>query len=117
MGENTMTTNTNHDDDQHDSAFDEALRRQLQGDDEPADDGFSLRVMASLAPKGVTPQQRQWARWARRAQWTAISTAAFGTAALVAGGNGPLETPHMVAAVALVALLIFWSVPSRWSRG
>ena len=108
---------TNHDDDNHDAAFDEALRAQLQDGGEPDDDGFSLRVMAALAPKGVSPQQRRWARWVRRAQWVAISVAAFGTAALLAGVNGPLDTPHAVAAVALVGLLVFWSVPSRWSRG
>lgn len=110
------TSNMNHDD-LHDSAFDEALRAQLQDGGEPDDDGFSLRVMAALAPKGVTAQQRRWARWARRAQWTAICAAAFGTAALLASTKGPLDTPHAVAAVALVGLLVFWSVPSRWSRG
>ncbi|MDR7268267.1 hypothetical protein J2X20_000896 [Pelomonas saccharophila] len=112
-----MTT-MNHDDDKHDdSAFDEALRDQLLGSEEPADDGFSLRVMVALAPKGVTSQQRRWARWVRRAQWTAISVAAFGTTALMADTNGPLDTPHVVAAAALVGLLVFWSVPSRWTRG
>ena len=109
-----MTT-MNHDDD--DSALDAVLRRQLQEGGEPDDDGFSLRVMAALAPKGVTPQQRQWARWVRRAQWTAITAAALGTAALMANTTGPLDTPHVIAAVALVGLLVFWSVPSRWSRG
>ncbi len=113
-----MTTPiTNHDDDKHDSAFDEALREHLLGGAEPADDGFSLHVMAALEPKGVTSQQRRWARWARRAQWVAISAAAFGTSALVANTRGPLDMPHAVAAVALVGLLVFWSVPSRWSRG
>ena len=51
----TMT----HDDD---VSFDDALREQLQGDGEPDDDGFSLRVMAVLAPKGVSPLQRRRAR-------------------------------------------------------
>jgi hypothetical protein len=110
-----MTNSMNHDDDT--SSFDDALRQQLQGDGEPDDDGFSLRVMAALAPKGVSARQRRWVRWVRRAQWVAISVAALGTAALVAGVNGPLDMPHVVAAVALVGLLIFWSVPSRWSRG
>jgi hypothetical protein len=118
MGEHAMTnSSTNHDEEINDAAFDDALRRQLQGDGEPDDDGFSLRVMAALAPKGVTPQQRRWARWVRRAQWAAISAAACGTAALLTSANGPLYTPHVVAAVALVGLLIFWAVPSRWSRG
>lgn len=109
---------TNHDDDDDNTSFDDALREQLQGGGEPDDDGFSLGVMAALAPKGVvSPRQRRWARWVRRAQWTAICAAAFGTAALLASTKGPLDTPHVVAAVALVGLLVFWSVPSRWSRG
>lgn len=106
----TMT----HDDD---VSFDDALREQLHGGGEPDDDGFSLRVMAALTPSGVSPKQRRWARWVRRAQWVAISVAACGTAALMAGANGPLDTPHLVGAVALVGLLVFWSIPSRWSRG
>jgi len=110
-----MTISTNHDD--HDSVFDDALRQQLQEGGDPDDDGFSLRVMAALAPKGISPQQRHWARWVRRAQWLAISAAALGTAALLTGANGPLDTPRVVGAVALVGLLVFWSIPSRWSRG
>ena len=109
-----MTMNMNHNDD---ASFDDALRQQLQDGGEPGDDGFSLRVMAALAPKGVSSQQRRWARWVRRAQWVAISTAACGTAALLTSANGPLDTPHIVGAVALVGLLIYWAVPSRWSRG
>lgn len=109
-------TITNHDDND-DASFDEALRQQLQGGGEPDDTGFSLRVMAALTPKGVSSQQRRWARWVRRAQWVAISGAACGVAALLAGWNGPLDMPHAVAAVALVGLLIFWSIPTRWSRG
>ncbi|WP_057300058.1 hypothetical protein [Pelomonas sp. Root1217] len=106
--------NTNHDDD---AVFDDALRQQLQEDGDPDDDGFSLRVMTALAPKGISPQQRRWARWVRRAQWLAISAAALGTAALLAGANDPLDTPRVVGAVTLVGLLVFWSIPSRWSRG
>jgi anti-sigma factor RsiW len=112
MGEHTMTNQDDH------SAFDQALRRQLrEAADEPADDGFSLRVMAALAPKGVTPEQRRWARWVLRAQWVAISAAALGTAALLVGASGRLDVPDAVATVVLVGLLVFWSVPSRWSRG
>lgn len=108
---------TNHDEDMNEAAFDDVLRQQLQDGGEPDDDGFSLRVMAALAPKGVSARQRRWARWVRRAQWAAISVAAFGTAALLAGTHGPLDTPHAMGAVALVGLLVFWSVPSRWSQG
>lgn len=108
-----MTT-TNHDDD---VSFDEALREQLQRGGEPDDAGFSLRVMAALSPSGVSPQQRRLVRWVRRAQWVAVSVAACGAAALLAGGNGQLDAPHALAALALVGLLIFWSIPTRWSRG
>jgi hypothetical protein len=106
---------THHDDDNF--SLDEALRQQLQRDSAPDDDGFSLKVMAALAPQGVSPEQRRRARWVRRAQWVAISVAACGAAALLADGNGPLDTPQVVAAVALLGLLVFWSIPSRWSRG
>lgn len=110
----TNSTMNHHDDD---SALDDALRQQLQGGDELDDAGFSLQVMAALAPKGVSARQRRWARGVRRAQWVAISIAACGAAALLAQANGPLDMPHAVAAVALLGLLIFWSIPSRWSRG
>lgn len=97
-------------------AFDDALRGQLHGGGEPADAGFSLRVMSAL-PEYVAPEQRRRARWVRRAQWLAISGAACGAAGLLAHGSGSLDAPHATAAVALVGLLIFWSIPSRWSRG
>ena len=106
--------NVNHDDD---SAFDAGLRQQLQAGSEPDDDGFSLRVMAALAPKRVTARQRRRARWIRRMQWAAISMAACGAAALLAGVNGPLDLAHAVAAVVLLGLLVFWAVPSQWSQG
>ncbi|KQV92063.1 hypothetical protein [Roseateles sp. P5_E11] len=109
-----MTISTNHD---NDASFDDVLREQMQNGTEPDDAGFSLRVMAALAPKGVSSQQRRWARWVRRAQWVAISIAACGAAALLADGNRPLDTPHVLAAVSLIGLLIFWAIPSRWSRG
>lgn len=105
----------NHFDDHDDDAFDAALRRQLREADEPDDAGFSLAVMQAL-PDPVSPEERRWARWVRRAQWTAISAAAWGAAALLSTAHGTLDAPHVLAAVALVALLIFWSVPSRWSR-
>jgi hypothetical protein len=100
----------------NDDAFDAVLQEQLHSGVEPDDAGFSLRVMAAL-PAHVAPQRRRWARWVRRAQWVAVSVAACGAAALLAGGNGQLDAPHALAAVALVGLLIFWSIPSRWSRG
>ena len=103
---------TEHDD----TPFDTALRQHLHSAAEPDDDGFSLRVMAAL-PARVLQRRRRWAGWVRLAQWAAISLAACGTAALLSGADAPLDTPRAVAAVTLMGLLIFWSVPSRWSRG
>ncbi|KQW44649.1 hypothetical protein ASD88_17885 [Pelomonas sp. Root662] len=99
------------------ASFDDALREQLQAGGEPDDAGFSLRVMAALPVYGVTPRQRRWARWVRRAQWAAISFAACGAAALIGVGHEPPDAPRALAAAALVGLLIFWSLPTRWSRG
>ncbi|HEY8881368.1 MAG TPA: hypothetical protein VIN03_27630 [Roseateles sp.] len=98
------------------TALDAALRERLHDGGEPDDAGFSLRVMGAL-PEYVAPEQRRWARWARRAQWLAISTAACAAAGLLATGNDALDAPRAAAAVALMGLLIFWSIPSRWSQG
>lgn len=100
-----------------DTAFDQTLRRQLQDGSEPGDAGFSLRVMAALPPQWppqLAPRQRRWASGIRWAQWLAASLAACGAARLL---TAPLDGPHALAALALLGLLAFWSVPSRWSRG
>jgi len=97
--------------DDRDDLFDAALRQRLQRDAEPDDAGFSLRVMAAL-PAPAAPRRR--ARLLRRVQWVAISLAACGAASLLVS---PVDTAHMLAGAALLALLIFWTVPSRWSRG
>ena len=107
---------TDHDDTHFDTPLDAALRQHLHRDPEPDDDGFSLRVMAAL-PSREPQRRRRWDRWVRLGQWAAISIAACGIAALLSGGDGPLDTPRTVAAVTLMGLLIFWSIPSRWSRG
>jgi len=99
-----------------DTAFDAALRARLQGDGEPDDAGFSLGVMRAL-PAPVALEQRRWARWVRRGQWIGISAAACGAAGLLASAGGVLDAPRALAAMALIGLLIFWSIPSRWSRG
>lgn len=98
----------------NDDDFDDALRTQLQAGDEPDDAGFSLRVMAALPPR-VAPRQRRWARRMRLARWLAISIAACGVAALMDGG--PLDLPHTLAAMALVGLLVFWTLPTSLNRG
>ncbi len=106
-------TNRNHDD----SLLDDALRAQLQAGPEPDDAGFSLRVMAALPAARVSARQKRWARGVRRAQWAAISLAACGAAALLGGTSQPLDGPHALAALALLGLLIYWSIPTWWSRG
>jgi hypothetical protein len=105
MGADTMN------DDQQDDLFDAELRRRLRRDAEPDDAGFSLRVMAAL-PLPAAP--RRHVRLLRRMQWVAISLAACGAASLLAS---PVDTAHTLAGAALLALLIFWTVPNRWSRG
>ena len=102
--------------DHDDTPFDAALRQQLHSAAEPDDDGFSLRVMAAL-PAQIPQRRRRWAGWVRLARWAAISLAACGVAALLAGGDAPLDAPRAVAAVTLMLLLIFWAIPSRWNGG
>jgi hypothetical protein len=103
-----------------DTAFDTLLRQQLQAGHEPQDlprdDGFSLRVMAAL-PVQVPARAPTAARWARRAQWAATSVAACALATLAAQPALSQDLPHALAALALMGLLVFWAVPSRWSRG
>ena len=101
--------------DHDDKPFDAAIRQQLHNDPEPDDAGFSLRVMGAL-PDHAPLRRRRWARLIQRAQWAATSLAACGIAALLSDVNGPLDMPHALAAAALMGLLIFWSVPSRWNR-
>ena len=101
--------------DTDDTPLDAALRAHWAAAEEPDDGGFSLRVMAALPPQ-PTPGRQRRARWMRLAYWLAMSLAAGGTAALTGGWSGPLDMPHAMAALALIALLIFWSVPNRWSR-
>lgn len=97
------------------SALDAGLRRLLQGDGEPADDGFSARVLASL-PAQVPRNAGRWSEWGRCAHWAAISVAACAAAALLDAGGGPLDSPRQLAAYTLLALSSFWSLPSLWSR-
>ncbi len=99
-----------------DTAFDTALRQHLQGEAEPEDDGFSQRVMAAL-PARAAQRRIRWVAWAEHARWTAISLAACGAAALLSASDGRVPAAHSLAAYTLIGLLVFWSVPSRWSRG
>jgi len=97
----------------HHDPLDDALRQHLHGA-EPDDAGFSLRVMAALpAPS----RRRRMDRWVRYANWLAASLAASGAAELLANTEGQPGTPQGLAALALIGLLVFWTIPSRWSRG
>lgn len=93
----------------------DALRRLLQDGDEPADDGFTQRVMAAL-PAQAEPRAMRWSEWEQCAHWVAISVAAFAAVALLDAGAGPLDSPQQLAAYSLLALVSFWSIPTRWSR-
>jgi hypothetical protein len=98
-----------------DTPFDIALRDHFRSEPEPDDEGFSQRVVAALPAPVMQPRIR-WAALAEHAQWTAISVAACGAAALLSIGDGHVDLAQQVAAYALIGLLVFWSVPSRWSR-
>jgi hypothetical protein len=107
--DNTMNT-------PYDTALDAALRQHFRNEAEPDDDGFSQRVMAALPARPLRRQIR-WIEWVERAQWTAISLAACGVATLASINDVSATTAHNVAAYTLIGLLIYWAIPSRWSRG
>ncbi len=96
--------------------LDAALRQHFHCDAEPTDDGFSQRVMAALPTRALQRRVR-WLELLVHAQWTAISVAACGVAVLLSSGDGRVDVAHTVAAYTMIGLLIFWSIPSRWSRG
>ena len=99
-----------------DSPFGAALRQHFLSEAEPDDEGFSQRVMAALPQRVVRPRVR-WVEWVERAQWSALTLAACGVAVLLPIGEGRVDAAQMTAAYTLIGLLIFWSIPSRWSRG
>jgi hypothetical protein len=99
-----------------DTPLDAALKQYFRSDAEPADDGFSQRVMASL-PARALPRRIRCAELVEYAQWAATSLAACGAAALMSISDGRLDVAQSVAVVTLIGLLIFWAIPSRWSRG
>ncbi len=99
-----------------DGPFDMALRQHFASEAEPDDDGFSQRVLAVL-PARDRRRHGRWVEWVVRAQWTAISLAACGVAALMPLGNERVDVAQMAAAYTLIGLLVFWSLPGRWSRG
>lgn len=99
-----------------DTPFDAALRQHFRSEAEPDDDGFNQRVMASLPARSL-PSRTRCVELVEYAQWTATSLAACGAAALMSMSDGRVDVAHGVAVYTMIALLIFWSIPSRWSRG
>lgn len=102
----------------NDSAFDNALRQALQVDAEPDDAGFSLRVMAALPPKvsGARALHRRLVGWAQMAHWAALSVAACAAALLLSLPAPSPDSPEAIASLALIGLIVMWSLPTRWSR-
>jgi hypothetical protein len=103
-------------DDAFDSAFDSALKQHFQSEPEPGDDGFSQHVMAAL-PSHALPRRVAWTQWALHGQWVAISLAGCGVAALMSLSQERADFAQSLAAYVFIGLLVFWSIPSRWSRG
>lgn len=91
------------------------LQQHFADDAEPPDDGFAERVLAALpahAPPSPVPRRRlAQARWAL---WTALSVAACLAAALLSATQGRLDGEEGLAALAMLALIAFWSWPARW---
>ena len=98
-----------------DTPFDTALRQHFKTDAEPDDAGFSERVMVAL-PARRSRRRMRYVEWIRYAQWAAMSLAAGGVVALMSASDGRAAVAQDVAAYALIGLLIFWSIPSRYSR-
>lgn len=101
---------------QDDDGIGLALRQHFDADPEPADDGFTERLMAALPARAA----RRCGHWGERVvqlQWAALSIAAAVTALLVPLGSVQPDSTESIAAYTLIGLMAFWSIPSRWSRG
>jgi hypothetical protein len=99
-----------------DTSLDTALRQHFQIETEPDDNGFSQRVMAALPARPLRRNVR-WVEWVEHAQLTAISLAGCGFAVLTSISDARATIAHNIAAYTLIGLLLFWAIPSRWSRG
>jgi hypothetical protein len=98
------------------SSFDAALSQHFRSEPEPDDDGFSQRVMVGL-PARASRRPIRWLELVQRAQWMATSVAACSAASLMSINDWRAADANTIAACTLIGLLIFWSIPSRWSRG
>jgi hypothetical protein len=96
-----------------DDPLDAALMHHLSSAPEPADNGFSARVMAALPPQ---PRRRftPLADWVHRARWAAMSLSGGGLA-LLPSASASADVAGGVAVYALIGLLVFWSLPLHWN--
>lgn len=100
-------------------ALDRALRAHWAHAPEPPDDGFSQRVMAALPPRAAASRRnaQRWAPWLNGARWTALALASMGAAALLAPAGAAPDASQQLAAACLIGLVVWWSLPGRWSTG
>jgi len=99
------------------TAFDAWLRDALQAEPEPLDDGFSLRVMAALPAAPRSAAHAQVDPWRRQAAALATAAAGIGLGALALfGGAWPLAEQGL-AALSLVGLMAWWSLPQSAGGG
>jgi hypothetical protein len=96
--------------------FDAALKNHFQGEIQPEDNGFSQLIISRL-PAQSSADWGHWIKWMERAQWTAIGLAGCSVAIVTSMGGDQQALPSSIALYALVSLLTFWTIPSRWSRG
>jgi hypothetical protein len=104
--------------------FDTQLRQWLGAEPEPADEGFSLAVMAAVQAHELrqthrVPELQHAARWFKRAQHARCLSIAAGCVAVVGvstQASAAYDPAHQAALLALLGLLAYWCWPSRFSR-
>jgi hypothetical protein len=104
--------------------FDTQLRQWLGAEPEPADEGFSLAVMAAVRAhqahkphKG--PELQRAARWFKRlehARWLSIAAGCVAVVGVSTQTSAAYDPAHQAALLALLGLLAYWCWPSRFSR-
>lgn len=98
------------------SALDIALRGHFHDEAEPADGGFSARVLAALPARAPRPGS-PWHARAQIARWAAISVAACAAGLLWPAAGVAAGGAQSLAAYTLLGLMAFWSLPLQWNAG
>jgi hypothetical protein len=97
--------------------FDTWLRAALHTDPEPDDAGFTLGVMAQLPVSTRRATEVAVEPWHRHASALAMACAGIGLGALALfAGAFPLGEQGL-AAISLVGLLLWWSLPQSAGSG